>query len=107
MSNKKKLHQAAAEAAARENAAAGGKPRPAPPTYAERKRYMLIAWLCTLAVGFIVYGHLRVTGEPPSVMHYILLGLMLLIALSMTQGFVRALAAAREDKAPRGKRSKG
>ena len=99
MSNKKKKYLAAQAAAEK------GK-RPAP-TLREAMRYMLITWLCTAAVSIMVFGRAKATGTPPTVMHYILLGILVVVALAMTEGFFKAKrGSAREDE-PEGKRAKG
>ncbi len=101
MSNKKQKY-IAAEADANK----GKRP---PVTYSEAKRYMLISWLCTAAVGIMVFGRYRATGTPPTVLHYILLGVMAVVALAMTEGFFKSSRSrsAQGDCAQEGKRSKG
>ena len=99
MSNKKQKYLV-------QEAESNKKKRPAP-TYQEAKRYMLITWACTVAVGFMVFGRLGATGKPPTALHYILLGILVIVSLAMTEGFIKANLARKDEDSPSGKRSKG
>ncbi len=70
---------------------------------------MLITWLCTIVVGFMVFGRTRWAGQQPTALHYILLGILLIVSFAMTEGFIKAgvLAKDKEDEGDEGRRHKG
>lgn len=92
MSNKKKKYAQETD-----------KRRPSPQ---EARKYMLITWLCTAAVGIMVFGRAGATGTPPTALHYVLLGILVFVSLAMTEGYFRAGRASAKDE-PEGRRSKG
>lgn len=55
----------------------------------EAKRSMLLMWLCTAGVAFVVLGRTVFIGVKPVALHYILLGVLLLVAIFTTEGYIK------------------